>query len=249
MACLGDHTPAHAAIVTLTGTSYVQSFDSLGTGTGTAILPAGWDVRTAATGTSLGATGAAVVKQTWADNAKGFLNVASATLLSSTSTTAVQGGSTNRALGVRLADDFGEPGAAFSFQFDSRGLSLQSGSLSMMMLDVEGRSSTWSIQYGLGTSPTSFGTIGTWGDPGGWGTTLFAFDAASLAAMSYRESVWLRVVTLGGSTGTGSRDTIAIDDVRISFVPEPGPGILLATGLPATGMAVLLRRLRTGRRS
>ncbi len=222
---------ARAAIVTLTGTSYLQTFDTLGTGSGAAVLPAGWDVRTAATGTSLGSPAASVVKQTWAAGTAGFLNVASATLLSSTTSSTVQGGSINRALGVRQTADFGDPGAAFNFQFDSRGMSLTSGALKLMMLDVELRSSTWSIQYGLGTAPTSFTTIGTWADPGTWGTTSFTIDSSSLDAMSYQESVWFRIAALGGSTGSSSRDTIAIDDFQIAFVPEPAASLLGATGL------------------
>jgi len=228
---LDSGSSARAAIVTLTGSSYAQTFDTLGTGSGAALLPAGWDVRTAATGTSLGSTAATVVKQTWGDNALGFRNVASATLLSSTTSTAVQGTSTNRALGVRQADGFGDPGASFNFQFDSRGMSLTSGSLKLMMLGTNSRSTTWSIQYGLGTTPTSFTTIGTWADPEAWGTTPFTIDTASLNAMSYQESVWFRVAALSVSTGTGARDTIAIDDFRMSFVPEPAPSLLVATGV------------------
>lgn len=249
---LGSGSSAHAAIVTLTGSSYAQTFDTLGTASGAAILPAGWDVRTAATGTSLGSTAAAVVRQTWGDNAKGFLNVASATLRSSTTSTDTQNSGTNRALGVRQANDFGDPGASFNFQFDSRGMSLTSGSLKLMMLDVEPRSTTWSIQYGLGTTPTSFTTIGTWADPGTWGTTPFTIDTASLAAMSYQESVWFRIAVLSPSTGTSSRDTIAIDDFGISFVPEPAASLLVATGLlglaaPAAA-SMKFRRLRRCRR-
>lgn len=228
---LGGHSAARAAIVTLTGSSYAQTFDTLGTGSGAAILPAGWDVRTDASATSLGSAGVTVVKQTWGDNAKGFLNVASATLLSSTTSTTAQGTSANRAMGVRQASDFGEPGAAFCFQFDSRGLSLTAGSLMLMMLDVEGRSSTWSIQYGLDAAPTSFVTIGSWSDPGTWGTTPFTIDVASLQAMSDQASVWFRIAALDASTGTGFRDTIAIDDFRITFVPEPDPWLLLPGGL------------------
>ncbi len=220
-----------AGVVILTGSSYVQTFDVLGTGTGAATLPAGWDVRTAATGTSLGAPVATVAKQTWATNTKGFLNVASATLLSSTASSTTQGNASNRALGVLQASDFGDPGAAFNFQFDSRGLSLSSASFKLMMLDAESRSTTWWVQYGLGVKPTAFTTIGTWSDPGAWGPTDFTIGADPLAAMSDQESVWFRVAALTATTGTGARDTIAIDDFQITFVPEPAAMILLASGL------------------
>lgn len=210
-----------AGLLTLSGTSYSQSFDSLGTASGSATLPAGWDVRTGASGTTLGTLSTSVIKQTWGDNAKGFINTASATGLSSNASTELQGASTNRALGVRTAGDFGDPGAAFNLNFDSTDLTLTAGSIDLLMLSVQPRSVVWSLQYGLGTTPTSFTTIATWPDPGVWGTTPITFSSAALTAMSNQPSVWFRVAALSSSTNTGARDTIAIDNFQIAFVPEP----------------------------
>lgn len=242
-------SPALAGLLTLSGTSYVQSFDSLGTGTGSATLPAGWDVRTAATGTALGTISPSVVKQTWADNAKGFINTASATNLSSGASTEVQGASANRALGVRTASDFGDPGAAFNFNFDSTGLTLTAGSIDLMMLSAQARSVTWSLQYGLGTAPTAFTTIATWADSGTWGTTSFTLTSASLTAMSNQPSVWFRVAALSASTGTGARDTIAIDNFQIAFVPEPAACASGLIGAACSAFIVARRRPRRKARS
>ena len=222
---------ATAGTLTLSGTSYTQSFDSLGTGTGSATLPEGWDVRTGATATGLGSMSASVAKQTWGDNAKGFINTASATGLSSNSSTEAQGASTNRALGIRQASDFGDPGAAFNFNFNSTGQILQAASIDLVMLSVQGRSVTWSLQYGLGPAPTSFTTITTWTDPGVWGTTTVAVDNASLAALSNQPGAWLRLAAFSVSTGSGSRDTVAIDNIQIAYVPEPSAAAITISGM------------------
>ncbi len=234
-------SPAPAGLLTLSGTSYVQSFDSLGTTSGSATLPAGWDVRTAATGTALGTTSPSVVKQTWGVSTAGFINTASATGLTESASSESQNASTNRAVGLRTSGSFGDPGAAFNFNFDSTGLTLTAGSIDLMMLDVEPRSVTWSLQYGLGTAPTAFTTIATWPDPGVWGTTSFTFTSASLTAMSGQPSVWLRVAALSASTGTGVRDTIAIDNFQIAFVPEPAACVSGLAGV-ACSVVVLARR-------
>ena len=239
-------SPAPADLLTLSGTSYVQSFDSLGTGSGSAALPLGWDVRTAATGAAIGTIAPSVVKQTWGDNAKGFINTASATGLSSGASTEAQGASTNRALGVRTASDFGDPGAAFNFNFDSTGLTLTAGSIDLMMLSVQPRSVTWSLQYGLGTAPTAFTTIATWSDPGAWGTTPITFSTAALTAMSNQPSVWFRAAALSASTSTNARDTIAIDNFQIAYVPEPSACV---SGLAGAACSVFVLARRRPRRA
>jgi prepilin-type N-terminal cleavage/methylation domain-containing protein len=236
--------PAPAGLLTLSGTTYSESFDSLGTGTGATTLPAGWDVRTTATGTTLGTISPSVVRQTWGDNAKGFINTASATGLSTNASTESQNASTNRALGVRTANDFGDPGAAFNLNFDSTDLTLTAGSIDLMMLSVQARSVTWSLQYGLGTAPASFTTFATWADPGIWGTTPITFSSAALAAMSNQPSVWFRVVALSASTGTGFRDTIGIDNFQIAFVPEPSTLVCAIVGAVCSVVVLTGRRPR-----
>jgi prepilin-type N-terminal cleavage/methylation domain-containing protein len=210
-----------AGPLTLSGTTYSQTFDSLGTASGSATLPAGWDVRTGATGTALGTISTSVIKQTWGVSTAGFINTASAAGLSGTASSTAQGSSTNRSLGLRTSEGLGDPGAAFTLNFDSSGLTLTAGSIDLMMLSVQARSVTWSIQYGLGATPTSFTTIATWSDPGVWGTTPITFSSAALTAMSNQPSVWFRIAALSESTNGGFRDTIGIDNFQMTFVPEP----------------------------
>jgi len=231
VACIASPVTSLGGSIPLSGTSYLQDFQSLLTASGVAPLPEGWDVRTGSSASSLGTLGPTVIKQTWADNAKGFINTASTTGLTAASTTTAQGNSINRALGLRQASEFGDPGAAFNFHFDSSGQTLTSGSIDLLMLSVQGRSTAWSLQYGLGLSPISFTTIASWSDPGVWGATPLPLDGPSLAAMSNQPSVWLRVAALSASSGTGNCDTMAIGALQLSFVPEPSTLVLLLGGL------------------
>jgi len=235
--------PCRADLVSFSSEPYTQTFDSLGTRSGTAPLPAGWDVRTGATATSLGVVGRSVVRQAWNGTNGNFINAASAAGLGSTASADVQHAATDRSLGIRQSDTLGDPGGSLNFNFSSSGHILTAGSVDLMMLSVQGRSTTWSLQYGLGTNPASFTTIAAWADPGVWGTTTIAFDQASLAAMSNQPSVWFRVVALSASTNSGSRDTIAIDNFQIVHLPEPGTLLLGTSAL----LASLVRSLARGR--
>lgn len=85
-----------------------------------------------------------------------------------------------------------------------------------MMLSVQTRSTTWSIEYGIGTNPTSFTSLGNWSDPGSFSTTTESFTSG-LAALSDQSSVWIRIVALTASSSTGSRDSMAIDNFNLTF--------------------------------
>lgn len=88
-----------------------------------------------------------------------------------------------------------------------------------MMLSVQTRSNAWAIQIATGATPTSWVTIDTYSDPGVWGSTAKVYDAATytdLASLNGSENAWFRVVSLASSTGTGSRDSFAIDNFRIT---------------------------------
>jgi len=86
------------------------------------------------------------------------------------------------------------------------------------MLSVQTRSTTWTIQYGIGASPTSFTTLGsTYSDPASFGTTTRSFTTGDLVGINNQTSVWFRVVALTASSGTGSRDTFGIDNFSLTF--------------------------------
>ena len=154
------------AQVTLTGTAYTQGFNSIGSG-----LPTGWDVRTGASASALGtAVAFNSAKTTWTSTTGQFANIASAnspaTFLDGSTT---QGNDTDRAVAIQQTGSFGNPGRSSTFNFNASSVAF-SGSgtaLSVKLQDVnpaQGRLTTWSIQYGLGTSPTSWSTITTWND-------------------------------------------------------------------------------------
>lgn len=221
------------AQVVISGPGYSQNFDDIGTS-----LPTGWTVRNNATSSTLGTSlSFNTAETTWGTTTGNFRNVASATGLSSGSSNTAQGDSTDRALGVRQSGSFADPGASFNFNFSTIGVNVAAISLDMMMLDVEGRSTTWSIQYGIGASPTSWTTLGTYADPGTWGTTHYSFNSSNFGtSLDNLSSVWFRVAALTAATGSGSRDTFAIDNFSLS-IPEPASAALLLTGLGAVFVA------------
>jgi hypothetical protein len=222
--------------VLITNAGYTQNFDSIGTG-----LPTGWDARTGATATALGTVASFTTGATSWDNTTGaFKNFAATTGLSETSTTAAQSASTDRAFGIRQTNSFGDPGASFNFHFSTTGVNVTNISFDAMMTSVQTRSTVWSIQYGVGASPTSFTTLGTYSDPGIWGSTGFSFTTADFGTnLDNQANLWFRVVALSGSTGTGSRDSFAIDNFNVTAIPEPSTYALIALGL---GALVVLRR-------
>lgn len=212
-------TQAHAAAVVLNGlTSYTESFDSIAT-----TAPAGWSLYTGANATGFGSEAAIPTTSTdWSNSSGAFKNFASAKAagLVSTSSSAEQLAATDRALGIRQTGAFGDPGAAFAFNFNSTGVTVSSLSFDLMMLTTptaNPRSTTWSIQYAIGAEPTSFTTLATWSDPGVFGSTLESFSGALLAPMSDQSNVWIRIVALTASSGSGSRDSMAIDNFSLSL--------------------------------
>ncbi len=226
---------SQAATTIALGTT-TQNFNSIGSG-----LPTDWTVRTGATATALGTTQTfTTTTSTWADTAGAFKNVAASTGQVSTATTTVQNNATDRALGLRQIGTFGDPGASFNFLFGTTGRQITALSIDLMMLSVQTRSTSFSIQYGIGTAPTSFTTLGTYTDPAAFGTTPFTFTTADFGTnLNNQSDVYFRVVALTASTGTGSRDTVAIDNFSITAVPEPSAALLGSLGAIA-----LMRRRR-----
>lgn len=214
---------ATAQIFILSGDDYTQNFNDIGSG-----APDGWDVRTGSTASSLGTVATFPTgSSTWGDTAGAFKNLASSTAGASNTTPANQNAHTDRVLGIRQSGSFGDPGASFNFNFRSEGFSILSLSFDMEMLSVQGRSTSWSIQYATSASPSSFTTLGTWNDPGTFGVTNFSFNTDDFSTnLNDLDSAWFRVVALNGSTGGGSRDTIGINNFQMTFdslAPEEDP--------------------------
>ena len=223
--------------------NYIQNFDSLSSG-----LPSNWVVSTGASATTVGTSASANYTSTnstllgWSNTSGAFKNFASSTGLTSTSNATQQFGSSNRVLGIRPTGAFGDSGASISFNFSTLGYSINSISLEAHMLDVQTRSQTWTLQYGLGNAPTSFVTLGTWSDPGVWGLTSLTYDRTNFTSdLDNQQSVYFRFVGLSASTGSGSRDSAGIDNFSMSAsaVPEPSTWALIGIG-----SAFLLWRIR-----
>jgi len=97
-------------------------------------------------------------------------------------------------------------------------------SLKAQMLSVQTRSTVWTFDYRVGNSG-SFTTLGTYSDPGVFGTTTFTFTPSQLSAWNDQSSpIWFRVVALTGTSGSGNRDTFGIDDFSLNYSPVPEPG-------------------------
>ncbi|KQN36224.1 hypothetical protein ASE92_08870 [Pedobacter sp. Leaf41] len=207
-----------SAQVTLTTSPYVENFNGIGAG-----LPNGFSIRLSSNATSLGTAAALTTAPTAWNNATGaFKNFASATGLTSASSTTDQNAATNRSLGVRQTGAIGDPGAAFVFQIaNTTGKSALKLSFDLQSLDSSSpRAAAWVIDYGFGASPTTFtpatstGTLIT-------GGSTFSSNAITVdfgAALDNNAGpVWIRIITLNATTGSGNRPSSAIDNFNLTF--------------------------------
>lgn len=209
--------PAPAQIA-LTGNHYTQNFDALASG-----LPPGWSVMTNASATNLGSAVSFTTNATsWGSSSGQFANFASTTNNDSTpfaggESVAIQAAATNRSVGVRLTGTVGDPGAAFVLRLqNTTGLGNFQLGLDFNMLSVQGRTNISTVDYGIGSTPAVFTPIGVYTDPGSYGTTPKTFSFGN-ALDNQSQDVWIRIVTLAASTGSGSRDTVGIDNFHLSY--------------------------------
>ncbi|WP_078063010.1 T9SS-dependent choice-of-anchor J family protein [Solirubrum puertoriconensis] len=211
--------PQHAwAQATLGSSPYKQNFDALASG-----LPAGFTVRSAASATALGTSQTLVTTPTeWSlGTPVGFKNYASATGLTASTSATDQAAATNRALGVRQTSTSGyDPGAAFVFQAaNTTGRYELQLNFKLQSLDVASpRTTNWRVDYAVGANPTSFTALPTSAVTGNstFGSTSVDVDFGN-ALDDKNEPVWIRIVALSASTGSGNRPTSAIDDFDLSW--------------------------------
>jgi len=213
--------PVFAQITLGTG-SYAQSFDGIGTA-----LPTGFTIRTGATAAALGTAATLTTAPTaWSNTTGAFKNVASATNLTATTSASDQSGAVNRALGLRQTGTVGDPGGAFVMQLANT--NMRTGfrlSFKLQSLDASSpRTAVWAVDYGFGAAPTSFtqaaatGTLTTGGSAFSNNTVTVNFNS-SLDNQS--QNVWIRVVDLNATTGSGNRPTSAIDDFSLTWTDTP----------------------------
>ena len=220
---------------TLTGTSYSENFDAIGSG-----LPTGWKLYTSASATSLGTldvtygTGSTTFGAYWDTTncapdvfGTGFKNSASADNgpSMSTATCDTQKVKTNRALAVRPSTSIAgfDPGASFAFEVANTTMdSAFTLSVELQTLDsMAPRVTTWTVDYGIGTTPTAFTAVTT--SPavlhtGGntFGTQMVTVTMPA-AINKQSQPVWFRISTLSASTGTWVRTTTAIDNFNLAW--------------------------------
>lgn len=218
--------------ITLSGTSPLTlDFDAIGSSG----LPAGVYVKQDASSSFIGNeatvySGNFNNPTLWNQTSLGFKNFASATGLTATATSTAQNSSANRALGVRqtsFATAGGDPGAAFAFQLaNTTGKSNLQLEFLLQSLDGStgtGRTTTWRVDYGIGDDPANFTTVAT--SPATLATTYGVGNFASTtvnvnfgsALNNISQKVWIRIVTLTPTTGSGNRPSTGIDDVKFSW--------------------------------
>jgi predicted extracellular nuclease len=221
IAFLGLSASAWAQVTLPNSGTYTETFDGIGTA-----LPTGWDVRTGATATALGTTAtfstAAIL---WNNTTGAFKNFASGDIGQS----GTQASATDRALGLRQTGTVAEPGGAFVLQLNNT-IGYQNFALSFKLQSLDAtspRTATWRVDYGFGTSPASFvaasavGTLTTGGSTFS-NNTITANLGAALDNQT--GPVWIRIVVLTATTGSGNRPSTGIDDFTLTYsVPPTGP--------------------------
>jgi hypothetical protein len=216
--------------ITLGTTSpFTLNFDNIGT----AGLPSGVFVKIESSGLDLGFEGTVFngnfnSPTAWNQTSLGFKNFASATGLTSTANATTQNAHTNRALGVRqtgTAGSGGDPGAAFVFRLaNTTGKSNLQMEFKLQSLDAStpvSRTTTWRVDYGTGLSPAAFTTVTT--SPATLTTTFGVFSNTTVTVNfgsllnNISEPVWIRIVALNPTTGSGNRASTGVDDVMFSW--------------------------------
>lgn len=253
------------AQVTLSGTSYTQDFASLGLSTPT--VPAGWFGYTDATATSAGVLSTISTSKNYgvfADTVQGggackiniqddaFKNYPSANGGNTvkTATCDQQKLFTDRALGVRQkgnstppATPLWDPGAAIVFKIaNTSGRSAFNLNFKLQSLDtaLSPRITTWVVDYGIGGTPTAFTPVTATGTmtTGGY---VFSNNSISVnfgSALDNKSStVWIRIVTLTPSTGSGNRASTAIDDFNLTWTGTGTSVVETVNTLPAATLA------------
>lgn len=221
-------TAGASAQVNLTGSSYFQDFNEIGSGS-----PEGWSFWENATANDSGAeVTLKTTPTTWSSTSSGFKNFASGIGLSIDSSSTDQSSSLDRAVGVRATGSFGDPGAAFMFSVaDTLGFGDFGLSFDAQVLDEESRITEWTVDYRIGGS--DFVPVGTF-SLDSFGTQNFSHSFGT-SLDNLGESLDFRIATLSNSIGSGSRDTFAIDNFQVSFTPVPEPEeYMLVSGMALT---------------
>jgi hypothetical protein len=220
-------TASGSGTIILTASPVSFNFDNIGT----AGLPTGVYVKESATTSDLGFEGTVYngnfnTGASWNNTSYGFKNYASATGQTATTNASAQTAATNRALGVHQTSATGaDPGDAVAFLLENTtGKSNLQLTFKLQSLDPSipaGRTTTWKVDYGIGLNPIAFSTVPT--SPASLVTTNGVFSNTTVtvnfgsALNNSTQPVWIRIVALSASTGSGSRASTGIDDVTFTW--------------------------------
>ena len=209
--------------LTLPTSPYTQNFDAIGT-----TQPTGWSVYTGATASALGTIATfPTTTVSWATSTGQFINAASLNAgLATTASAATQTAATERALGLRQTASYGNPGGAFVLQLaNTTGRTSFTFSFKIMNLDptlTTGRTSTWNVDYGFGTTPTSFTNATT--SPASVTIVQGAGQSTATVTVNFGNAldnqsgnVWIRIVTKSAASGSGTSPGIGIDDISLAY--------------------------------
>ncbi|MFN4006038.1 MAG: DUF5689 domain-containing protein [Chitinophagaceae bacterium] len=207
--------------INLTTSPVTIDFDGIGNG-----LPAGVTVKTGVSATSLGNDAVLTTALSlWSNVTGAFKNFASADGLTSTSDQAAQDASSDRALGIRQTSGVGDPGAAFVFEIaNTTSRNNITMSFKLQNLDVAiTRTTTWRLQYAIGDNPAAADfqdIVNVTGNLIVGNSTFTSNNITAIlptAASNQSTKVWVRLVALTATSGSGSRPTTAIDDVVFTW--------------------------------
>ncbi|MEI6349274.1 MAG: chitobiase/beta-hexosaminidase C-terminal domain-containing protein [Bacteroidota bacterium] len=225
------------AQVSLTGTSYTETFDGIGTG-----YPTGWSLKVHATATALGTdTVLTTPNVKWTLTTKGVKNFASADGLTITSDSAAQTNSTDRALGLRQTGSWADAGAAYTVQIaNTTDMNTFGLAFKLQSLDSSShRTAVWKVQFATGAAPTVFtdlvttpATLTTGG--GVWSNTSVT---ASFGALLDNQAgpVWIRIVELAATTGSGNRPSTGVDDFNLTWTNGAATTVAAPVFTPQAG--------------
>ncbi|MEI8280313.1 MAG: T9SS type A sorting domain-containing protein [Bacteroidota bacterium] len=236
----------------LTGTSYTQDFNSLTSletfpsSSNPQYLPDGWECDTAASASSTGGAHRIWKYPTvWPYFGGQFGNYASGTASTlngvnsiwDTTLTGGQNSAADRALGVRQVSNTStklgqsDPGAAFTFKIaNTTGRTGFNLTFHLQSLDTtSSKICHWTVDYGIGTTPTTFTQVPSANITGGLTTGVHHFSDSTItvnfgnALDNQSSNVWIRIVCLVASDSGAcystfcNRATTAIDNYNLTW--------------------------------
>ena len=232
----------------LTGTSYTNSFDTFEADQGT---PGEWTTYTGATATAPGSIAAwsainyTASSNTWRTTSGRFANQASTysyvglTNFDGSEAVAVQQAEPNRCMAVRQVSGT-DMGVAFVLKLadtlDRRDFVMTLDSLNLD--PTSPRTTTWTVDYGFGTTPTIFVPVTNFANAAGTFSTnprKIIFPNGTLDNSA--GPVWIRIVVLSPTSGSGNRETTGIDNVGLTWAPGAActPVSISANPAPVAG--------------